>query len=80
MIMMRLHNGYSLLRNHGPDCLSLPLADNLYTAYRIASSTHNANDRTSSPFELLLLQSSPIVEISSLLNFIHISFAKLFSM
>ena len=29
MIMMPIHNGYSLLRNHGPDCVLLPLVDNL---------------------------------------------------
>ena len=68
MIMMPIHNGFSLLRNHGPDCVLLPLV-------RL-----HANGRTSYSFELLLLQSSPVVEISSLLNFIHISFAKLFFM
>ena len=79
MIMMPIHNGYSLLRDHGPDCVLLPLVDNLYIAFRIVSPTRNANDRTSFSFELLLLQSSPIVEICSLLNLMQISFAKHFS-
>ena len=62
------------------DRVLLPLVDNLYIAFLIASSRRNANDRTSFSFELPLLQSSPVVEISSLLNFMHISLAKLFSM
>ena len=67
-------------RLQGPDCVLLPLVNNLYIAFRISSSRRNANDRTSFSFELPLLQSSPVVEISSLLNFIHTSLAKLFSM
>ena len=58
MIMMPIHNGYSLLRDHGPDCVLLPLVVNLHIAFQIASPTRNANDRTSFSFELLLLQSS----------------------
>ena len=67
-------------RLQGPDCVLLPLVNNLYIAFRISSSRRNANDPTSFSFELPLLQSSPVVEISSRLNFIHISLAKLFSM
>ena len=63
MIMMPIRNGYSLLRDHGPDCVLLPLVDNVYIAFEIASPTRNANDQTSFSFELLLLQSSPIVSI-----------------
>jgi len=51
-------------RLHGPDRVLLPLVDNLYIAFRIASSRRNANDRTSFSFKLPLLQSSPVVEIS----------------
>ena len=47
MIMMPFHNGYSLLRNHGPYCVLLSLVDNLFITFRIASSTCNTNDRTS---------------------------------
>ena len=51
-------------RIHGPEWIfAFPwIVDNRFP--KIASSTVNANDRTSS-FELLLLQSSPVVEISS---------------
>ena len=75
-------NDAYLQRLHGPDRVLLSLVDNLYIAFRIASSRRDANDRTSFSFsfELPLLQSSPVVEISSRLNFIHISLAKLFSM
>ena len=73
-------NDAYLQRLHGPDRVLLSLIDNLYIAFRIASSRRDANDRTSFSFELPLLQFSPVVEISSRLNFIHISLAKLFSM
>ena len=74
MIKKPIHNGYSLLGNHGSDCVLLPLVDNLYIAFPITLSTLSANYRTFFSLELLLLQSSPVVEISSLLNFIRISF------
>ena len=75
MIMMPFHNGYSLLRNHGPDCVLLPLVDNLYHHFpnRVVYMQHK-------PLSFAAIFNSPVVEISSLLNFIRISFAKLFSM